>query len=257
MAALRSRCAHYIFMLWILLLLFSRLISSFADWMSAIYFHTWCGLSANLRCRSETCCTRLAENTERKKSPKNHHLGTMHRTKLLGYIFATKACSDNRKKLLNSNISSTCSHNFGPLAAEIVSFGEPQQISTGFCVLASLYCSDVTQRKPTKLCTMIDRLLGWYTIYTFSRAPAPWQNFALCKTLYVQVLRSPILTVLRARHSSSGRQVNFAAWYTRNGIRELSQRALPIFGWAAITLGIGPHSSYCMEMFIFQTPYML
>jgi len=30
------------------------------------YFYTWCGLSANLRCRSETCCTRLAENTGRK-----------------------------------------------------------------------------------------------------------------------------------------------------------------------------------------------
>jgi len=30
---------------------------------------------------------------------------------------------------------------------------------------------------------------------------------------------------------------------TRNGITELSQRAPPIFGWAAITLGIGPHSS--------------
>jgi len=25
---------------------------------------------------------------------------------------------------------------------------------------------------------------------------------------------------------------------------ELSQRALPVFGWAAIALGIGPHSSY-------------
>jgi len=30
---------------------------------------------------------------------------------------------------------------------------------------------------------------------------------------------------------------------TRNGIAELSQSAPPIFGWAAITLGIGPHSS--------------
>ena len=27
-------------------------------------FHTWCGLSANLRCRSETCCTRLAETQD-------------------------------------------------------------------------------------------------------------------------------------------------------------------------------------------------
>jgi len=31
---------------------------------------------------------------------------------------------------------------------------------------------------------------------------------------------------------------------TRNGIRELSQRAPPIFAWAAITFGIGPHSSF-------------
>jgi len=38
-----------------------------------------------------------------------------------------------------------------------------------------------------------------------------------------------------ARHSSSGRQPNFVAWYN-NGITELSQMAPPIFGWAAITL---------------------
>jgi len=41
------------------------------------YFHTWCGLSANLRCRPETCCTRLAANTGRKKSSKICHLGTI------------------------------------------------------------------------------------------------------------------------------------------------------------------------------------
>jgi len=33
------------------------------------YFHTWCGLSANLECMSEMCCTRLGENTGREKSP--------------------------------------------------------------------------------------------------------------------------------------------------------------------------------------------
>jgi len=37
----------------------------------------WCGLSANLGCRSETCCTRLAENTGCKKSPKIRHLRTI------------------------------------------------------------------------------------------------------------------------------------------------------------------------------------
>ena len=66
-------------MLWVVLLLFlfPRLISADADWMSAIDFHTWCGLSANLRCRSETCCRRLAEYTGRKQVAKNRHLGTI------------------------------------------------------------------------------------------------------------------------------------------------------------------------------------
>ena len=57
------------------------------------YFHTWCGLSANVECISEMCCTRLAGNTWRKKSPFWHH-----RTNLSGYIFATKAYIDNQKK---------------------------------------------------------------------------------------------------------------------------------------------------------------
>jgi len=43
MAALRSRCGHYIFALWFLLLLllsfFSRLISAVADWISPILPH--------------------------------------------------------------------------------------------------------------------------------------------------------------------------------------------------------------------------
>jgi len=38
---------------------------------------TWCGLSANLECMSERCCTRLAENTGRKNDAKIRHLGTI------------------------------------------------------------------------------------------------------------------------------------------------------------------------------------
>jgi len=83
-------------------------------------YHTstsWCGLSANLECRSEMYCTRLAGNTARKKSPSRHH-----RTTLSGCIFATNAYRQSEKKLLKSNTSSTCSHNmvnFGPLTAEM------------------------------------------------------------------------------------------------------------------------------------------
>ena len=96
MVALWNRADHYIFILWFLLLLLLLLLLSFffprLNQPSQIeclpYLHTWCSLSANLRRRPETCCTRLAENTGRKKSSKICHLGKSH--KLSGYIFATK-----------------------------------------------------------------------------------------------------------------------------------------------------------------------
>jgi len=80
----------------------------------------------------------FAENAGRKKSPSAHH-----RTTLSGYIFATKAPIDNRKKnLLSSNISSRYPHimvNFGLIAAEIgpVVWGTPANFN-GFRVLAAL-----------------------------------------------------------------------------------------------------------------------
>jgi len=75
---------------------------------------------------------------------------------LSGYIFATKARIDNRKKnLLSSNISSTCPHNmvkFGSLAAEIVTLvGDTPGNFNGFSVLAALASAKlcgVEQRAP-------------------------------------------------------------------------------------------------------------
>ena len=84
------------------------------------------------------CCTRLAENTGRKKLP-----SWLHGTNLLGHIFATKACIDNRKKnLLNTNTSSTCPRNmvnFGPITAENCwrVWGSPANFN-GFRVFAAL-----------------------------------------------------------------------------------------------------------------------
>jgi len=66
-----------------------------------------------------------------------------HRTTVSGYIVATKAHIDNRKKnLSSSNISSRCPHNkvnFGPLAAEIgpVVWDTPANFN-GFRVFAAL-----------------------------------------------------------------------------------------------------------------------
>ena len=85
--------------------------------------------AARCKCRTQK---------SRQKSP-----SVYHPTTLSGYIFATKACIDNRKKnLLSSSISSTCPHNmvnFGPLAAEIVSlvWGTPSNFN-GFRVLVAL-----------------------------------------------------------------------------------------------------------------------
>jgi len=88
--------------------------------MSTI-LHTWCGLSANLECRSETCCMQLTENTGRKKVAKNRHLGTI--AQLCRAISSQlRHLSTIGKNLLRSNMSSTCPRNmvnFGPLAAEI------------------------------------------------------------------------------------------------------------------------------------------
>ena len=84
-------------------------------------------------------------------------------------------------------------------------FGAPmQQISTGFTSCLR-YCSDVAHRRPTKLCTMFSHFLGWYTIYTFLGL-LPGAKF----TLHPILALSYIISVT-ARHSSSGRQPNFAA----------------------------------------------
>ena len=85
-----------------------------------------------------------------------------HPTTLSGYIFATKACIDNRKKLVKQQCFSTCSCNvvnFCPLAAEIVSlvWGTLANFN-GFRVLASLL-----QR-----CR-----LGWYARFNRIRQVAP------------------------------------------------------------------------------------
>jgi len=68
-------------------LLFPRLISAVADWMSTILPHMMWPNSANLGCRSETCCTRLPRNAGRKKivlkiailAPSHNVVGPYHR----------------------------------------------------------------------------------------------------------------------------------------------------------------------------------
>ena len=71
-------------------------------------------LSANFKCMSEMCCTWLTGNTGRKKSPFWHH-----RTTLSGSIFATKACIDNRKKLVKQQYPVSYTHLTLPTNREV------------------------------------------------------------------------------------------------------------------------------------------
>jgi len=60
---------------------------------------------------------------------------------------------------------------------------------------------------------MFGRLMGWYTVYTFSGALAPEGIFPGAKFTLRSSLAFSYIGTVTARHSSSGHQPNFAAWY--------------------------------------------
>jgi len=90
---------------------------------------------------SEMCYTQLAENTGRKnyaKLPSAHH-----RTRLSGYIFAMKACIDNRKNLVKQQYLLHMSSQYGERRPtnnwdRFESWGGTPAHFNGFRVLASL-----------------------------------------------------------------------------------------------------------------------
>ena len=80
MVALCNRADHYIFILFLLLLLL--LVSFFSSPNLSgqrldAYDTSTHGVALDLECRSEMCCTRLAQNTGHKKVAKNCRLGTI------------------------------------------------------------------------------------------------------------------------------------------------------------------------------------
>ena len=124
MAALSNRAGHYIFALWFLLSIFLFFLFSSPNLSRRRLHvcHTWTYGVVLVRiyyAGSETCCTRLAENTGRKKSPKIRHLSTIAQ---LCRAISSQLRHIIEKNLLNSDTSPTCSYNmvnFSSLAAEI------------------------------------------------------------------------------------------------------------------------------------------
>jgi len=182
------------------------------------------------------------------QNAKIRHLRAHHRTILSGYVFATKAYIDNRKKLLNSNISSICPRNivnFRPLTAVIGSavWDTPENFN-GFRLLASLLHRHLSTEVNQTLHDVWPSPGLVHYVYIFGGC-YPLTEFCQVQHSHcVQVLRSPIsAALLHDIRSVCVRQT--LRRVTRKGTRELSLLfAPPTFGGAAVTLGIGPHSSY-------------
>jgi len=180
---------------------FPRLISAVAEW---IVYHTSTHVlhAARWKYRMQ----KIAKNF-----PSGHH-----RTTLSGCIFATKTRIDNRNNLLNSNISSTCSQNManvGPLMAEIglPVWGTPANFNE-FRILASLLQRRGSQEANQTLHDVWPSLGMLHYIHFRGILPltefCQVQKFTLRPSLAFFYIGS-----VTARHSSSERMTNFAAWY--------------------------------------------
>jgi len=151
-------------------------------------------------------------------------------------------------------MSSTWPHNmmnFSPLTAEIGSgvCGTPANFN-GFRVLPSLLQQRCSREANQTLHDVWPSPGLLHYIYTFGGSCALTEFCHMQNSVYVQVLRSPILVALL--HGTPAAGINQTLQHgTRIGITELSQRVPPIFGWAAITLGIGLHSSFQMFFIVF------
>jgi len=199
------------------------------------YFHTWCGLSANLECRSEMCCTQLAGNTECKNYAKYRRLHTI--AQLCRAISSQLThVSTIVRKWLNSNMCSICPHNmvnFGPLTAESSwwVWGTPANFN-GLRVLTLLlqrWCS----KEVNQTLHDIWPSLGTLYIHSWGLLPPngilPGAKFTLRPSLAFSYIGS-----ITGWHSSSGCQPNFVEWYKEWNYRTFAphhfqQTAPPIF----------------------------
>jgi len=170
--------------------------------------------------------------------PNIRHLRA-HRTILWGCIFATKARIDDREKLVKQQYLPHMSHNmvnFGPLAAEIASlvWGTPANIQRvsrlGFVSAAT----SLNGSQPNFAHDVWPSPGLVHYIYIL-RALARLRNFPRCNIHFAS--KSSALLYWQRYCTALDK------WASAK-LCGVKQRAPPIFGRAAITLGIGPRSSF-------------
>jgi len=207
MATLRSRCGHYILQLWFLFLL------PFFFSLTLDVYHTCtrCGLSANLECMSEMCCTWLTENTWCKNYAKKSPSGN-HRTTSSGYIFASKARIDNRKKRVKQQYLLHMFSQYGELRPTngwdlLRSLGHPNKSRFGFVTAPT----SLNRGQPNFAQCLTITWAG--TLYVhFWRLLPPNGILSSAKFTLPPSLAFSYIGSITAQHSSIGRQRNFAAW---------------------------------------------
>jgi len=245
MAALRSRCGHYILQLWFLS--FFLLVPFFAYSQRSQsgclpYFDTRCGPSANLECMSEMCCTRLAEKYRTQRSPKNRHLRTIAELRRVISSQIRHVLTIGKKTFVKHQYLLHMSLQYGELRPTngwdlLENLGHPskfQRVSRLGFVTAP---TSLNGRQPNFARCLAVSWAGILYIYFWGLLPRHGVFLGAKFTLRPSLALSYIGSVT-ARHSSSGRQRA-----TRNATEELSQRVPPIFSGAATTFDIGPHSS--------------
>jgi len=193
------------------------------------YLHTWCGVSANLECMSEMFCTRLAENTWRKNYAKIAICAPPHN--LSGWIFATEACIDNRKKIVKRQYLLHMFSKYGklrPLTAEIGCqlWGTPANFY-GFRVLASL----LHRGRSTEVNQTLHDV--WpspgLVLYIHFAGSCPLRNFATCKIHFaskfcVFLYWQGYCTTLEQWASAKLRRSEDGATYIRQGGHNVGHR---------------------------------
>jgi len=163
-------------------------------------------------------------------------------TNLLGRIFATKACIDNQKELLNS------------IHAHVPQYGE--HIWTGFASCLR-YCSDVAHGRPTRLHDVWPSHRLIHYIYTFGGSCSLTEFCPVQNSLYIQVLHYPVLAVLLHGTPAAGVSQTLRR-DTKNGITELLQRA-PTYIRLVSTKFSGPRHEIMLREVLpeFCPPYVL
>jgi len=197
------------------------------------------------------CCMQLAENTERKITPKIAICAPLHNCRAISsqlrHVLTIGKKPVKWQYLLHM---SSWYAELWPINGWdlLVSLRHPADL-TGFASWLH-YCTDVAHRRRSMDVnqTLHDVWLSpalVYYLYIFGGSCPLTQFSQLQTSLCIQVFQSPILAALSVLHGTRAVGVSQSLWRgTRIGSMELSQMAAPIFGRAAITLSIDPHCSY-------------